>query len=395
MRRLVEWPQLDKRVRLFLEVMDEFRGYQREGSLNSDELFALEWLDRHFSMGVLETNDLVRLQVSNKTWIPKANTLLLVTPNTGMTTGIVALFWAYVSGTERIRVRPGSGDLWIRKFVGMLNEKDSSVSLHGFGHLKMSELERELRPYDLVVLYGSRETIDKFKLSAPTRCEVVGYGPKMSIALHERDWWDLDLQLTVGYNFNKSEEEKAKEPEVLPKDSMSARYFKDITTYDGLGCLNTSILYTLHWNEAIQEGVKELASQLEEVAAKNPILVQNWQFQASVEPSFAEMWGTVVRRETQTVDLFLPIGFGTLQVVHIQSEEELLNEWKGREHLLSSATLWSGVDNRSHWTAVLAECGASRVAWTGEAQEPPLTWENDGVNPLRSLVRVMTEDDDD
>jgi hypothetical protein len=330
---------------------------------DADERLAIRWL-RHRLASSRDVREVVRGEIGGREIHSPYRSAVLVTPGTGLTTGIAALFWIYVAGIPVIRVKCSQDDTWTRLFVELAQDSrelgDIAV-LDGSGHLT----EAELRRHDALVVFGSDTTVAHFQDMWRDAGAFVGYGSKTSIAVHDQP--------------------------VLDRSHLKG-YVDDVASHSGLGCLNTSVLYVT--DRAADGSRQALIDMAGEIASRSNdrVTVANWVDGCRIDPHVREVWSTTAVRGpgdglgyTKST-----VGRGSLYLVFYDTVEQIRREWHGGERFLSSATLVCGDGDRDGWTRCLTELGVTRVAAPGLAQYPALEWTNGGRSLLLQLSHLVT-----
>lgn len=293
-------------------------------------------------------------------YIPAPRTAL-VTPGNGFTSGIVALFWAYV-GSRTVTLIPSRTDYWTPSFCSLLQKEDpTSVTIVDKNEYQDS-FTTILKKHSHLVVYGSDKTIDYYRELWSSRENFLGYGSKTSIIVHDRPIW-------------------------TSRDSQS--YLNDLVAYDGFGCLNPTVLYTTEWTREIREGVSQLADLVSKHYEYSSVTPEWTRFRTAnaMDLKAIESIGPFVVRNTAHFPTTEPTrGFGTLYVVPEAPVEDILSEWEGTS-LISTVVLNSAVPDV--WTHTLPELGASRITLPGQAQRPPLNWSHDNSRNLLPLVKLV------
>jgi hypothetical protein len=315
-----------------------------------DEAFAAEELCSLF----LSPDDCIRAvfeETSEVDWkIPEV--VRIITPGTGMTSGIVALFWCYMTGANRVVLHASSSDNWTPTFAEKLREVElADVNLK---ELDDQQLELLLDGTDVVVVYGSDKTCRRFKRCAPVRCKTVLYGSKISFCL-------------------------------LSKSSFTAQdvedLAQDLSLYDGAGCLTPITIYVPKLGARVTEFLLQVDLRLRERFSDPEQRYTRYKF---FEESYLEDWylesigeSFVVRSASSK--LLTTKGFGTAYVVEFCSLQEV------EEELSMYPVSTMLVDNEAPRELIRAS-GASRIAFLGMGQRPSLSWKHDGQSSFLTLV---------
>ena len=302
------------------------------------------------------------------TWIPYPKQLL-VTPSNGLLATIDSTCYQLLTQAKTLLVSPSSRDSVGREFLEFLRDHGHQVEVVRGGealrsprlgrHYK-SEVIEEFCP-DLAILYGSDESLQTLQALLPAHCRVVKYGSKTSIGVHHLGTSELH--------------------------SQTQNYAKDFFSYQGIGCLNTSVLYVVDpcckW-EGLKEWVGELVSSREELSVEtsweSSVHLQSSMIKSDLERLYQEQG--VFLRDTSRQDSLIGVGRGTAVVVLCSSLDDVEYEWQGRGHLLSSCTYYAGADsqvNEEEAHQRLFELGVTRITVPGRAQSPSFRWRHDGL----------------
>lgn len=291
---------------------------------------------------------------------------LLLLPGNGTTSSFQALFLQLSTCPKILDVIVSSRDTQMEKFIDRLKASKTIVASITGDHDDRVKWVGGF-DYDTAVLYGSDRTIQRYldKLSPETTKYL--YGSKTSIGIHT-------------------------DPETLFHHVEN--YARDAFTYEGNGCLNTSVLYIPQ-----ESDVEEFVSQL---ARKRYELFGN-QFPGFQRAS-DEMMNLVLEldytphlnagilvRTKNTLGLRMGFGNGTLVVRPYSLLDEVYSEWVGSYHLLSSCTFDQLLDTRGVQSLV-SELGVTRVTRPGRAQFPSYSWSHDGYGPLPRMWKEVTNE---
>src|SRR5699024_5854721 len=163
-----------------------------------------------------------RLSLSSARFVEN-ETSALVLPNTGGSTGIMALYWVYLAASEtgKITIKVGED----RNFELFLSILDSPL-IETYDNRAEFEQSGASRHSDLLVVYGSDRTCQMLSIGRDVLQRTVLYASKTSIAvIHDAE--NLNYEA----------------------------FARDLFTYDGLGCLSPSVVY-INDAEAFVEKIK-------------------------------------------------------------------------------------------------------------------------------------------
>jgi hypothetical protein len=273
-----------------------------------------------------------------------------------------------------VYVKPASADRTSpRLFVESLRAVDEKLA----AAVALGGDDRALEQADAVVAYGSDETIRALRARVPVDRPFVAHGHKFSVAAVGR------------------EGALAAAAEALAFDAA---------LWDGRGCLSPAYVFVEDAPAGRADAFAEaLAAALERGAAALPRGALSDAERAwlhDVRASFAarddaRVW---LSRPSLAWNLVLsdfrksPPFAGQLRclpLVRFTSHDELAS-WCASFAPHVSTLAHAGFGARAKQLGPLAlRGGASRICPLGRMQLPPIDWRHDGIDPLRSLVRVV------
>jgi len=294
-------------------------------------------------------------------WVPFKQQLL-VTPGNGSISTIEAVCYQFLTNPERLNIISSRRDWLGQRFIELLIEQGYPITVCPFEkHEEKLKWAKSVDP-DLAVLYGSDETCKLYEQQLDLRTRVVKYGSKTSIGVH----------------FIYPEQEDYVERFVQ-------EYAKDFFSYDGTGCLNTSVLYIVGSGSGLKSYryfVEGLVSERDCYIDKRTIPTNRVaQLSAKMVQSgvdFYQNQGVFLRETTDSFDT-IGSGNGTAVIVPCRFED-VLNEWESRGRYLSSATLFATSNSFDYVSQRLFNLGVSRIARPGSAQSPTKRWKHDGMS---------------
>lgn len=273
-----------------------------------------------------------------------------------------------------VYAKPASADRTSpRLFVESLRAVDEKLA----AAVALGADERALEQADAVVAYGSDETIRELRARVPIDRPFVAHGHKFSVAAVGR------------------EAELPAAAEALALDAA---------LWDGRGCLSPAYVFVEDAPAGRAEAFAEaLAAALERSAHALPrgtLADAERAWLHDVRASFAarddaRVW---LSRPPLAWSLVLsdfrksPPFAGQLRclpLVRTKSVEEFAG-WCASfaPHVSTVAHAGFGAGERQ-LGAIARRAGASRVCALGRMQLPPIDWHHDGIDPLRSLLRVV------
>lgn len=351
-----------RRVRWFARALGEFLG-SLDPEVHGDGwnlAFARAWVDDH--MTEADMARAVGFEIGTSLYRPTPRSLL-VTPSNGTTSGIVALFWAYL-GSSAVDLLPSRSDTWTAGFARVLRDHDGDGAVRVLSKDAV-DLDAFVPEHSAVIVYGTDATVARYRdLVTDARVPVLGYGSKTSFAVHDRDDWT---------------------------DEDTDRYFRDLVAADGLGCLNPVVLYTPSVGGAVGRGLRALSDRVIAHYGDHPSAAaarHGFRADAVVSGHATATVGHFAVRPTGPFEAPPPTrGYGTAWVVEIDGPQDVAREWANVSGWVSSVTL-STAGPFARWSDVLAGLSPSRIADPGEAQRPPLAWSHDNGRNLLPLVRL-------
>lgn len=305
-----------------------------------------------------------------QSWVPYKKQFLL-TPGNGSLSTIESICYQLLTQPSELLVIPSRRDKIGRAFLEHLCEANRRSwpltyfvqgdlePLTEFGERQAKLDEVKYFNPDFAVLYGSDRTIREYEKQLSLHCRVVKYGTKTSIGVHVLD-------------------------DEIPLEKYAERYARDFFIYNGVGCLNTSVLYLLSDKVRRFEEFIPFARALA-TGRKKYIPEPSWNTRTTLEVNlikadieFYQEQG-VFLRDTTDCDGAIGLGNGTAVLVPC-TESDVMWEWRQREHYLSSATIYSKSNGAfERLKDKLFDLGVSRTTCPGNAQNPSDRWRHDGM----------------
>ena len=345
------------------EVLDTLRNKWARNYLTDDqaEQFAIN--------RILETPDKYKDLIKSNRFTPAGGMAsykyqLLVAPGNGYSAAIEAILLQLLFCPDNLTVLLSSGDTFTRKFVGYISTA-YSVIIPELSHEERIEMVKDLKQmWGVAVLYGSDETIQKYKDVLHPQTVVHAYGSKTSIGVH------AGLS-TLMKNVDK--------------------YAEDMFVYGGNGCLNTSVLYVRSTDRGTIRRLQDFAERLSQFR-ESYIDSQHLTYSLSKQrmafmrdtPEDLEVWehsGVFIRRSYCSVPESIRTGYGNGTVVLVPYEhlDEIISEWTPTRVLSSVTTDLPMSDFPTSFRDGLVDLGVSRFTEVGQAQRPNPTWRHDGL----------------
>ncbi|HEX8372871.1 MAG TPA: acyl-CoA reductase, partial [Chthoniobacterales bacterium] len=287
--------------------------------------------------------------------------LHIISANTPMA-GIQSLARGLVLGGHNWCKIPSAGLPRFVEFVEALPE-----SLRAKVDVSATMLPSWLEQADAVVVFGTDETVEKFRRTVHSDQIFAGYGARWSGAVIFSD------------------AEACIEPLV-----------RDIGLYDQMGCLSAQIVW-LHESIDAKAFGRQLASALERFSESAESLnvedaasVACWRAAAEWKAIEDErnrvwlsrqgpVWGVALSRDEQP----------SLSCLHRHVSVCRFSEVPPLGNLSASVSTLGVWPWRPENVARLDATGASRICAVGEMQFPPATWRQDGFPALGRLVRFQ------
>jgi hypothetical protein len=226
--------------------------------------------------------------------------------------------------------------------------------------------EQDLRIYssvDLLIAYGSDRTISQIRKQCPDQVPLIGYGHRLSfgVVLAGAEM----VQAAIGFAH-------------------------DILLYDQGGCLSPQIIYIEGNREDASLFAGQLASALADTVPLYPLNTRSFSASSAVQEARslakmddqAQLWEDPDLRWTVIAhndSIFKPSGgYGIVTVKPFTSINHLLNILKPMERIVQGCAVAGKLN--------MTLPGVSYMCSPGKLQAPPLSWPEDGISPLRSLM---------
>lgn len=369
-----------KRAVQINELLTSFLDLPRENhSLN--ETMALDQLRNSRSRLSLVVDDMLQRSFTGIQTFPRT---CLIAPGNGYVSTIEAICNQLLVSHSHCLVMLSSRDILGHQFAQFLVDSGcSEVILPSptLPHDDKLDMVEKFEP-EVMVIYGSDDTLSNYAKVAPFECKLIGYGSKTSIGIHTETNTLLD-------HVN--------------------QYAEDFFSYDGTGCLNTSVLYIPVSNvdkESDMEKIKVFAEKLGDQRDHYIAPLQGLSTMKNIQISlmktgieYYQINGLFVREPMEDNAIFGG-GHGTGMIVPFLKLPQVIAEWKGRGHHLSSATYSGnlvGIRSYKSWDQLmkntLFSMGVTRLAIPGEAQKPSWNWTHDGMFPIPELMYQLVNDE--
>lgn len=345
--------RLVDRDEMIYSLSQQFEAFIESRELKFPENIVSDWQTIAFNYG------------PKGTFIPDSHQLLLL-PGNGTTSSLQALFLQLSTCPALLDVVVSSRDEVAVELLEYLDTPYTGVMVIEGNHEERLNYTSDFS-YDTAVLYGSDETIQKYvdRLCPLTRKYL--YGSKTSIGIHT-------------------------DPDTLMR--MVEHYTKDAFTYQGNGCLNTSVLY-IPDEVDVKDFVIELARMRYKLFGN-----QFPGFQRANEEMLdlilqqdqkLDYNSGILTRYENLSDLRTGLGNGTLVVRPFSQLEEVYNEWEGSHHELSSCT-YDQTPTTRDIQSLASSLGVTRVTRPGKAQFPAPSWSHDGYGPLPQMWKDVSSE---
>lgn len=347
----------EKRLERFRECVFEYVDF-----LELQKVPYLDLIKKNLIGDFLSKDEVLKVfqkQLPTTSYYQVPDRIAVVTPSTGYVTAVYALFWPYVLGAEVLPLL-STRDPYTYVFCSMLGLNSNFTP----SVLTEEELKERLSDIDKVLVYGSDETVRFYRRLVT--CPVFGFGSKFSISL-------------------------------LPSGFSSEGLYEDVTGYDGVGCLNTSVVFTDLDVKQFRTTHKELISRLDEFSRSHREETDRYvqsHLSLILEEGVSVGGKGIFFLESgrSFKEKLLGGGFGTLCIVQCRdfarNIPQYLQSLKGH---LSSVSYPEGFTPPFE---VLTRLGASRFCHLGEQQNPTLWWVHDGVGDIQTVVTRLNLPED-
>jgi hypothetical protein len=293
------------------------------------------------------------------------------------TAAFSAILLPLVAGSA-VYVKPASADpVSPRLFVESLRAVDEKLA----AAVAIGSDPAALGLADAVVAHGSDESIAAIRARVPPDRTFVAHGHKLSVAAIGRD---------------------------APLEATAAAIAQDAALYDGRGCLSPAYVLVEDEPPGRAEAFGQaLAGELERLAVelpRGPLSDAERAALHDVRAAFAAREDARVWLSRRPLAFCLVLSefrrsppfpglLRSLPLLRVRGPDEAAH-WCASfaPHLSTLALAGFGGRGETLASAALA-AGASRVCAPGRMQLPPIEWRHDGVEPLRSLVRVLDRED--
>jgi hypothetical protein len=306
-------------------------------------------------------------------WAPRLTTVWLA--GTIPTAAFHAMMIPLLAGSAVYAKAPSHDPTSPRLFAESLRAADPDLG----AALVVGNDEELLETADAVVAHGSDETVAAIRARVPPSRVFVGHGHKLSVA-------------AVG-------------PDV-PVEEAAAAVGLDIALYDGRGCLSPAYLLVSDdprgradaFAVALSKVLQSLASELPRgpLSADEEAMVREMRARAAVRngvrlemPPGSTCW-TVIREPLGSTPR--PGWLRSVPVIPLSDATELTHRCAALAPHLSCLGHAGWGAQRAEVTRAVREGGGSRTCPLGRMQYPPINWNQDGLSPLGSILRVIDEE---
>lgn len=268
---------------------------------------------------------------------------------------------------------PSFPTLFVKGLQSVDETLAQSITLTSWEHEQTHEMTDAFHRAELVILYGSDQTIETLRPHIPPATRVIVHGPKVSLGIVARE-------------------------EISRQVAQDAAY--DIALYDQAGCLSPHVYY------------------VEEVGATTPIEFAQWVAEAleksplpkgvvSLEEASAiqqlrgaiPLKGGAVFASKEGVDwtvlydpdsAFSPSPLGrTVWIKPIKALSDMGAYLKPIAPYLQAVGIAVSATRTAELLNQLGLLGACRICPIGKMQKPPLTWHHDGRFRILDLLRFV------
>jgi hypothetical protein len=225
---------------------------------------------------------------------------------------------------------------------------------------------------DLLLVYGSDETISYFNRIAEQQKPVIGYGHRVSIGIADDGATEAD----------------------------AAGLAQDVVTYGQTGCLSPQVIFYIGSPYDLEDFslklAKHLAAVCDTIDCESPDL--NTLHMVRTHTALARMAGCKILEDYNSRWTIVLAGNSSLcppgcgGIVHIRAVDKLADilQWTqiyhGRLQGCAIASMRLLEHKPCDLEALFGQLDFSLVCRPGELQTPPISWRQDNRNVLRSLV---------
>lgn len=344
------------------ERVAEIFGESHLGFKNADDLLA--WVKSELgSADVFE--DGVTIPGGKSHAIPPEK-IYVIAASTLSVSALTMLVTGLLLGSRMIFKMPGSGLAEFEEAVKNLPSEFARLV-----ELLPQHSPEIMRGCDAVIVMGSDETVETISREVSWKQKFIPYGHKISCGI-------LPMQ-------NLLQEEAT---------HWAACAARETLAYDQRGCLSPQT-YLCASEEVAEVFAKSLVAEFEKNA---PSLTRSWEENAEIYLARQEaaasghrifaseegnLWTVILQKDGEIVS-----GGGgcVIRVAWTKDFAKALQPWRGWISAISIAH----DGDLSAWSRLAGLVNASRICHMGELQNPPISWRQDGMLRLGSLVNWLT-----
>ena len=227
---------------------------------------------------------------------------------------------------------------------------------------------------DVMVANGTDETMAELQAYLPKDTRFVAHGTRISIGL-------LSSEMLHGQSL----------------EGVAREAAMDVSLWDQRGCLSPVVWFVEENTKGVARRFAQLLQEaLDSLRTSLPVGETSMEAAVGFMAVGDESWVRQVgERSVQVIGenihlsrerAFADNTHRRLQVFPISNWQEVLHGMAGWHGRVSTATLAASPSRREEIMEVLAPVGITRICVPGEAQSPSITWHQDGIPPLKSLI---------
>lgn len=309
-----------------------------------------------------------------------ANLVFLVLSGNIVSVGIWDIIFCLLCKTP-VLVKPSSVEpilppLFAQSLERFAPELASAVAVVPFESERKELIDAVIKECDVVIAYGTDETIQSVKQKTPPKVKFIERGHKFSIAIVADEFTDGRTADLLAF---------------------------DIARFEQRGCLSPQVCFVVGQNAQRRgkEFAQKIATAFRRLDKEVPTnlgegkRVSVVQFRLACEMMGANVlasedasW-TVV--EWSEISLYgwqkVSCAARTLHIVTVESLDKVIGLLQPLGKFLQGVAVAMEPGEAKHVAGVVGQMGASRVCPVGQLQVPPIEWSQDGRHLISELVR--------
>jgi len=251
-----------------------------------------------------------------------------------------------------------------------------AVAVVPFESQREELVDAAIKECDLVIAYGTDETVQAVKRKVPAKVKFVERGHKFSIAVVAEEFAD---------------------------ERTADLLALDIARFDQRGCLSPQVCFVVGRNAEVKgrEFAQKVAVAFSRIGREIPANLRESekasvaQFRLTCEMMGADVvasedagW-TVVQWGGSCPDVWQKVGCAarTVHIVAVESLDKVFETLRPFGKFLQGVAVAVAPEDLEKVAEELGEMGASRVCPVGQLQTPPVEWSQDGKHLISELVR--------